>query len=230
MKVVITLSPRDYDGVLFDLDGVLTRTASVHAAAWKKLFDAFLQQRATQTAYPDSATPGIANNAYTNIMAVWVLCRALEVLELLSDMRRAELTTRLGISAEEIARWSEISSRMVVPFHDDGIISQFEGYDNLRELDWEGYRARYGNIQRLDLILEAEGDSANRYKLAKQADVMMLFYLFSSEELRQLFERLGYPFEYETIPRRAVVSHDLGSPLSSFLFTPPGRSRGGVAP
>ena len=35
MQVVITLSPRDYDAVLFDLDGVLTRTANVHAAAWK---------------------------------------------------------------------------------------------------------------------------------------------------------------------------------------------------
>jgi trehalose/maltose hydrolase-like predicted phosphorylase len=152
-------------------------------------------------AYPDSATPGIDNNAYTNIMAVWVLCRALDVLDLLSDMHRAELTTRLGISAEEIARWGEISRRMAVPLRDDGIISQFEGYDDLRELDWEGYRARYGDIQRLELILEAEGDSANRYKLAKQADVMMLFYLFSSEELRQLFERLGYPFECETIPQ-----------------------------
>jgi len=30
---VITLSPRDYDAVLFDLDGVLTKTARVHAAA-----------------------------------------------------------------------------------------------------------------------------------------------------------------------------------------------------
>lgn len=152
-------------------------------------------------AYPDSATSGIDNNAYTNIMAVWVLCRAMEVLDLLSDMGRAELTARLGISAEEIVRWGEISRRMFVPFHGDGIISQFEGYDDLREVDWEGYRARYGNIQRLDLILEAEGDSANHYKLGKQADVMMLFYLFSSEELQQLFARLGYPFEYETIPR-----------------------------
>jgi hypothetical protein len=34
---------------------------------------------------------------------------------------------------------------------------------------------RYGNIQRLDLILEAENDSANRYKVSKQADVLMLF-------------------------------------------------------
>ncbi len=80
--------------------------------------------------YPDSATPGLNNNAYTNIMAVWVLCRALEVLDLLSDVRRAELTTRLGLSAEEIARWDDISRRMYVPFHDDGIISQFEGYEN----------------------------------------------------------------------------------------------------
>ena len=46
---VVTLSPRDYDAVLFDLDGVLTKTASVHAAAWKKLFDGFLKQRAADT-------------------------------------------------------------------------------------------------------------------------------------------------------------------------------------
>ena len=50
---------------------------------------------------------------------------------------------------------------------------------------------RYGNIQRLELILEAENDSANRYKLSKQADVLMLFYLFSSEELGELFDASG---------------------------------------
>ena len=49
---VVTLSPRDYDAVLFDLDGVLTKTASVHAAAWKKLFDAFLERRASDTGEP----------------------------------------------------------------------------------------------------------------------------------------------------------------------------------
>jgi beta-phosphoglucomutase family hydrolase len=52
MNVVITLSPRDYDAVLFDLDGVLTKTASVHASAWKKLFDQFLKQRATRSGEP----------------------------------------------------------------------------------------------------------------------------------------------------------------------------------
>jgi len=37
-----------YDAVLFDLDGVITNTAKVHAACWKKMFDEYLQQRATQ--------------------------------------------------------------------------------------------------------------------------------------------------------------------------------------
>jgi beta-phosphoglucomutase-like phosphatase (HAD superfamily) len=46
---VVTVSPRDYDAVLFDLDGVLTKTANVHAAAWKQLFDGFLARRAEDT-------------------------------------------------------------------------------------------------------------------------------------------------------------------------------------
>lgn len=49
---VVTTSPRDYDVVLFDLDGVLTRTASVHAAGGKKLFDGFLEQRAAEAGEP----------------------------------------------------------------------------------------------------------------------------------------------------------------------------------
>jgi trehalose/maltose hydrolase-like predicted phosphorylase len=166
--------------------------------------------------YPDAPMPGLNNNAYTNIMAVWVLCRALEVLDLLPEMRRAELIMRLGLSADEMARWEDISRRMFVPFHGDGIISQFEGYEKLIELDWEAYRTRYGNIQRLELILEAENDSANRYKLSKQADVLMLFYLFSAEELGALFARLGYSFEYETIPRN-VTYYDVRSSHGSTL-------------
>jgi beta-phosphoglucomutase family hydrolase len=43
------------DGVracLFDLDGVLTKTAKVHAAAWKKMFDAFLSERSAAHGQP----------------------------------------------------------------------------------------------------------------------------------------------------------------------------------
>ena len=37
-----------YDAVLFDLDGVITDTASLHAACWKQMFDEYLQKRARQ--------------------------------------------------------------------------------------------------------------------------------------------------------------------------------------
>jgi beta-phosphoglucomutase family hydrolase len=37
-----------YDAVLLDLDGVITDTASIHAACWKQMFDEYLQRRATQ--------------------------------------------------------------------------------------------------------------------------------------------------------------------------------------
>ncbi|MFQ5990348.1 MAG: glycoside hydrolase family 65 protein [Candidatus Methylomirabilales bacterium] len=151
--------------------------------------------------YPEATEPGLNNNAYTNIMAAWVLCRALDILDLLSGDRRTRVREVFGVSREEAQLWKEISHKMRVVFHDEGIISQFEGYDRLQEFDWERYRRKYGNIQRLDRILEAEGDTPNRYKVSKQADVLMLFYLFSSDVLRQLFKRLGYPFKYETIPK-----------------------------
>lgn len=68
----------------------------------------------------------------------------------------------MQLDDEELPRWEEISRRLRV--HHQGVISQFEGYDDLAELDWDAYRARYDNIRRLDRILEAEGDTVNRYK------------------------------------------------------------------
>ena len=50
MQTIIT---RDqYDAVLLDLDGVITDTASIHAACWKQMFDAYLQQRAAERGEP----------------------------------------------------------------------------------------------------------------------------------------------------------------------------------
>jgi alpha,alpha-trehalase len=152
-------------------------------------------------AYPDRDEPGLDNNAYTNVMAVWVLSKALELFGIMDQPYCREVSERMGLSEEEKRRWEEISRKMRIVFHGDGIISQFEHYDTLEEFDWEGYREKYGDIHRLDRILEAEGDSVNRYQASKQADVLMLFYLFSSEELSGLFKRLGYPFAFETIPK-----------------------------
>ena len=167
--------------------------------------------------YPDAPHGGLRNNAYTNIMVAWLCDIADQLLTLLPDSRVEALRGRLGIGADELARWQDMSRRMFVPFHDHGIISQFEGYAELQELDWDAYRAKYGNIQRLDRILRAEGNDPNRYKITKQADTVMLFFLFSDDELREIFGRLEYDYRDDTAMRNIAyydqrTSH--GSTLS----------------
>ncbi|MBD3316998.1 MAG: glycoside hydrolase family 65 protein [Chitinivibrionales bacterium] len=151
------------------------------------------------THYPGADSPGINNNAYTNLMTAWVLFRADDVLSVVDDQRRAELIEALEIDKNEPGHWRAIAERMFIPFDDAGHINQFEGYEKLRELDWEDYRRRFGDNMRLDRILEKEGDDVNRYKVGKQADVLMLFYLFSAETLKDLFNRLSYSFDPRTI-------------------------------
>jgi trehalose/maltose hydrolase-like predicted phosphorylase len=76
--------------------------------------------------YPGATEGGLRNNAYTNVMAAWICQIAQKVLELLPASRRDALRARIGLTEEEIGRWQEISRKMFVPFHGDGIISQFE--------------------------------------------------------------------------------------------------------
>jgi beta-phosphoglucomutase family hydrolase len=45
-EAAVIINRRDFDATIFDLDGVLTDTARVHAAAWKRVFDDVLQRRA----------------------------------------------------------------------------------------------------------------------------------------------------------------------------------------
>jgi beta-phosphoglucomutase family hydrolase len=47
--------PDGIRGCLFDLDGVLTKTAKVHCAAWKEMFDSYLRERARRTGEPFAA-------------------------------------------------------------------------------------------------------------------------------------------------------------------------------
>jgi alpha,alpha-trehalase len=165
--------------------------------------------------FPGAEKPGVDNNAYTNIMAVYVISKALQLPKLLPREYFSELCEKLLVEKAEIERLEEISRKMRVVFHGEGIISQFEGYDDLEEFDWEGYRASHKNIRRLDRILEAEGDTPNRYKVSKQADVLMLFYLFSAEELSELFAQLGYDLAPETIAKNIEYYTDRTSNGSS---------------
>ncbi|MDO5633582.1 MAG: HAD-IA family hydrolase [Micrococcus sp.] len=154
--------------------------------------------------YPDTPGSGLRNNAYTNVLTSWLLSETARLVRWM-DTLDDPLTEVMEISEEEIEHWEDVAAKLTIPFFTEGeeagILAQFEGYQDLLEFDWDAYREKYGNIGRMDLILQAEGDATNRYKLSKQADALMLTYLFSPEELDDILQNMGYELPRENFER-----------------------------
>ena len=170
--------------------------------------------------YPNTEEPGLNNNAYTNVMAVWVLERALELRELLSKKQLAHLYETLNINEEQLNKWQSIVFKMFIPFHNK-LLCQFEGYERLKEFDWDSYQQKYPNMERLDRILKAEKQDPNEYQIAKQPDALMLFYLLEEREIQRIFHQLGY--HYDESIRDYTIQYYLqrtshGSTLSKITF------------
>ncbi|MFW6312767.1 MAG: HAD family hydrolase, partial [Spirochaetota bacterium] len=107
--------------------------------------------------YPDAPLDegGFRDNAYTNVMAAWILHKVAETYEHLPEAVKETMRSRIGFDESELQHWADIVGRMNVVLTDDGILSQFDGYMELEELDWEEYRHKYDNIRRMDRILKA---------------------------------------------------------------------------
>jgi HAD superfamily hydrolase (TIGR01509 family) len=185
--------------LMVEVSRFFTSLATYDASADRYDIDGVMGPDEFHDGPPGNPGVGVRNNAYTNVLTAWVLTRTAQALDLITDPDSLGALRRLHVTEPERARWEHMSRRLRVPFHPDGVISQFEGYEQLPEFDWQRYRDAYGDIGRLDLILHAEGDSPNNYKLAKQADVLMLLYLFSAEELRIVLEGLGYALPAEAV-------------------------------
>jgi len=154
------------------------------------------------TRMPGAEAPGIETNAYTNVMAAWILARVPELLDLLPRRRREGLCRALRLTADETAHWDLLSRRLLVLFHGDGVISQFRGYDTLPPLDLGEYKRKHAT-GRVDLALEAEGKSANDYQISKQADVLALPYMLPGAQLAETLARLGYTVSDDQLLRTA---------------------------
>lgn len=141
---------------------------------------------------PGSDVDGLKDNAYTNIMVVWLVEKVMEVIENLPSQKLNLLKEKIGFKITETEKWKDVSKNLNVVISDDGIISQFDGYFDLKDLDWDKYREKYGNIHRLDRILKAEGDSPDNYKLAKQADTLITFYVLHPAMVARILKKLGY--------------------------------------
>jgi beta-phosphoglucomutase family hydrolase len=151
--------------------------------------------------YPNFTEPGVNNNAYTNILASWTCNRVLDLLEDLPTDHRDHLVRRLEISDDEISLWQEVSEKMYVPIMTNGIIAQFDGYEELE--DFPGMKDNQVDHEQLASSLSEHFGYLNQYKISKQADALMLGFLFSQCELDAMMERLAYPKECVNLEKLA---------------------------
>ena len=160
---------------------------------------------------------GLTDNAYTNIMVVWMIRKIFILLNKLNAGEKKNLFNNIGVQDSEIEHWDKLSHKMNLLISNEDIIAQFDGYFELKELDWDHYRQKYENIYRMDRILKAEGKSADEYKVAKQADTLMTFYNLNKETVDAILESLGYHLSKDYLRKNleyylARTSH--GSTLS----------------
>jgi len=152
-------------------------------------------------AYHNSKEGGLRDNAYTNIMSVWMWNQIAEILPKLNTDSLGKVYTKIDFNSSELEKWKEIASNMNLVVSDEGIIAQYDGYFDLKELDWDYYREKYDNIHRMDRVLKAEGKSPDEFKVAKQADTLMLFYNLSNDKVTELIKNLGIKLPQDYIEK-----------------------------
>ncbi|MFP4556491.1 MAG: beta-phosphoglucomutase family hydrolase [Bacteroidales bacterium] len=150
---------------------------------------------------PGSDKGGVKNNAYTNIMVVWLFNRAFDLMQRMNQDKKKKVLEKIDLNEDELQKWHKEIRRMSLSISDEGIIEQFDGYFELKELDWDAYREKYDNIHRMDRILKAEGKSPDEYKVAKQADMLMTFYNVDEEEVTGIINELGYQVPKDYLER-----------------------------
>ena len=116
--------------------------------------------------HPDATEGGLRNNAYTNVMVADLRDRQ-AVLDLLPASRREALRRRTGLTDAEIGlgRHEPEDVRRSTPTASS---ASSRATRTSSSLEWDDYRARHGNIQRLDRILRAEGDDPTATRSASR--------------------------------------------------------------
>ena len=145
-----------------------------------------------QEKYPGTDVGGINDNAYTNILVSWLMNKMLKLYKRMDDKEKQEIAGKIHLSEEELEKWKDIRDNLYLEFNEDGILAQFAGYFNLKEVNWDYYKKKYRDTRRMDRIIKAENDSPDKYKVAKQADVLMTFFVLSPKQVRTVLEKMGY--------------------------------------
>jgi trehalose/maltose hydrolase-like predicted phosphorylase len=172
---------------------------------------------------PDEYHDHVDNNFYTNRMAKWNLQTALDVLDWLKEhapARADELSQLLELTTELLEKWKNVLSRIYLPVRSDGLIEQFEGYFQRRDVDLASLEPREISAQ---MLFGIEG--CNKTQILKQPDVLMLQYLlrdeFTDKQIRMNYDyytaRTDHTFGSSLGPSiQAIMACEVGKPDDAY--------------
>ncbi|MCI0554522.1 MAG: glycoside hydrolase family 65 protein [Anaerolineae bacterium] len=139
---------------------------------------------------PDEYHEHVNNNAYTNRMAQWNLQTALEALEWLKGRvpeKANELVQSLDLNEERLKKWRDVIEKIYLHIEPSGLIEQFEGYYQRKDIDLAALEPRAKSAQE---IFGIEG--CNETQILKQPDVLMMQYIlrkhYSAESVRANYD------------------------------------------
>ena len=140
---------------------------------------------------PDEYHEHVNDNAFTNLMAMWVLEFSKQIYHWLiteSPKTYTALLKKLNLTKQALGSWPEMASKIALHVRDDGIIEQFAGYFDLERIDQETLEPR---DQSLQSIYGIEG--VQQYQFIKQPDVVMALYLLRGWfDRQQIIENLAF--------------------------------------
>lgn len=179
----------------------------------------------TRVIGPDEFHEHVDNNAFTNRMAQWHLVQSARIHRDLAKHHPdalARVAAKIGLSRDEVAAWTAIAEKVLVPFDPDrGLIEQFEGYFSLKEVpviacdqnDMPCYPPGYDH------------SNAGETTLVKQPDALMLIHMLP-DEFSARTKRANYAYyEPRTLHKsslspsiHAILSIEVGDPARALHY------------
>ncbi len=173
---------------------------------------------------PDEFHSDVNNNAFTNAMAKWNLLIAHKMFQKIKKRDSVvfrKLVKKTGLSNEEPLEWKNIATQISININKEQIIEQFDGYFRKR-------RVKISNWDENSIPIVTEKMTPRDYgktQLVKQADVILLLYLFSdvfnTETIKQNYKYYVSRTIHKSslsLPVYALMAIDVGDRDRAYRF------------
>ena len=151
-----------------------------------------------QVTGPDEWHEPVNNNTYTNYLARWNIRYSLQLLsqiKVAKPEKYSEIIHNSDLTQEEIAHWKYVADHIYLPKDCNGIIEQFEGYFNLKDVVISQYDENDWPIRPAAL----KEYPVEKTQIIKQPDVVMLMHLLRNEFSKEVVKNNYHFYEARTL-------------------------------